>query len=551
MAKRIFKNTMLIIFIVAILCGTFILGVVYDYFTEEISGELKNEATYISQGVELQGEEYLTGLEKTATRITWVAADGTVIYDNVIDITTMDNHKDRDEIKEAMTSSKGDSIRHSSTLSEETIYYAVRIDDGSVIRVSYTQSSVLRIVLGMIPPIVVILIIALSISGILAYRLTKQIIAPLDQIDLDHPEDAEVYDEMFPFVSKIVKQNKQIKATMEELSSQQQEFRMITENMQEGFIVIDKNARILSYNSSALKLFGVNCEVENRNVLVLNRTSEFDKAVQTSLQGRHSESILLLGERYCNVYVNPVFNGKEIAGSIIIVTDVTEKEERENLRREFSANVSHELKTPLTSISGIAEIMKNGIVDQQDIPRFAGNIYDEAKRLISLIEDIIKVSQMDEMDGIPEKEAIGLHRVAEEVVAHLKPIADKNNITFELNVEACSIIGVKTVIQEMIQNICDNAIKYNVEGGKVIVETGINQSAAYISVTDTGIGIPEELKERVFERFYRVDKSHSKEIGGTGLGLSIVKHGAKLHNATIDVRSKVSEGTCITITFPL
>ncbi len=551
MKKRIFRNTMLVMFFVVALCGVLILGVLYDHFTDELQDELINEATYITQGVEANGMDYLNELEKIDTRITWVDTDGTVLYDNKVDVSTMENHGDRQEIKVAMTSSKGKSIRYSNTLAEKTIYYAVRIADGSVIRVSNTQSSVVQILKEMLRPVIVVLLMAFALAGVLAYRVAKQIMAPLDNIDFEHPEDAKVYDEMAPFISKIIKQNKQIKANMDILQSQQQEFRLITENMQEGFIVIDKTAHILSHNSSALKLFGVNMEVENKSVLVLNRTDQFGKLVNDSLQGRHMEEIILLGDRYCNVYINPVMDKESVAGAIIILTDVTEKEERENLRREFSANVSHELKTPLTSISGIAEIIKNGIVDEKDVPKFAGNIYEEAKRLISLIEDIIKISQMDEMEGVPEKEQVNLAVIAKTAIDNLNQAAEMKNVSVEQKGENCLIWGVQVVLYEMIYNICDNAIKYNKQGGNVIVETGYEAEQAYIKVSDTGIGIPEEQIDRIFERFYRVDKSHSKDVGGTGLGLSIVKHGAKLHNATIDVDSTLSQGTTITMRFDI
>lgn len=549
MKKRIFRNTMLVMFFVVALCGVLILGVLYDHFTDELQDELLNEATYITQGVEANGVDYLNQLEKIDTRITWVDTDGTVLYDNKVDVSSMENHGDRQEIKVAMTSSKGKSIRYSNTLAEKTIYYAVRIADGSVIRVSNTQSSVVQILKEMLRPVIVVLLMAFALAGVLAYRVAKQIMAPLDNIDFEHPEDAKVYDEMAPFISKIIRQNKQIKANMDVLQSQQQEFRLITENMQEGFIVIDKTAHVLSYNSSALKLFGVNMEVENKSVLVLNRTDQFSKLVNDSLQGKHMEEIILLGDRYCNVYINPVMDKEYVAGAVIIITDVTEKEERENLRREFSANVSHELKTPLTSISGIAEIIKNGIVDEKDIPKFAGNIYEEAKRLISLVEDIIKISRMDEMEGIPEKQPVDLYVVAQKALENLRQTAENKNIKVEQKGDFCQISGVEVILYEMIYNICDNAIKYNKQGGNVIVETGYEAEQAYIRVSDTGIGIPEEQIDRIFERFYRVDKSHSKDVGGTGLGLSIVKHGAKLHNATIDVDSTLSQGTTITMRF--
>lgn len=564
MTKRIFKNTMIVVLTVILLCGIVIFGVIYSYFNKRLTNEIHNEAKYIAQGVEQGGMEYLERMNDASVRITWVASDGTVLYDNRADASAMDNHAKREEIHDAMVSSSGNSVRYSNTLSEKTIYYALRLSDGSVIRVAGTQKSVGVLVLGMMQPVIVVLMLALVLSGFLTYRLSRQLIAPLDRIDLDHPEETEVYEEMAPFVRKIMLQNREIKETMEELKEKQNEFNLITENMQEGFIVVDKSATVLSHNTSVKRLFGVSCSVENRSVLILNRTEEFRQAVKSALEGRHNERVISIGERFYHLYVNPVFADSEVAGAIIIVTDVTEKEERENLRREFSANVSHELKTPLTSISGIAEIIKNGIVDEKDIPRFAGNIYDEAKRLIHLVEDIIRVSQLDEGEDITERERVELYRVAASVVEHLKPVADKSGIKFILKGENATIMGVPAIIEEIIFNLCDNAVKYNKPKGKVWVtvtnivsdreHAAVGQYRAgyvQISVRDTGIGIAKDQQDRVFERFYRVDKSHSKEIGGTGLGLSIVKHGAKIHGADIMVESELGKGTTITVTFPV
>lgn len=552
MTKRIFKNTMIVVLSVVLLCGVFIMGVVYDYYSRRLSKEMFNEAKYISQGVEFGGEKYLEQMNDAEIRITWIASDGKVLYDNKADVTTMDNHADRKEVREAMSSSTGNSIRYSKTLSKKTAYHAVRLSDGSVIRVANTQDSIVVILLGMMQPVVVVLMLAFALSGLLAYRLSKQIIEPLDNIDLDCPEETDVYEEMAPFVRKIVLQNREIQETMQELKAQQKEFTMITENMQEGFIVIDKNANVLSHNTGTLRLFGVNCKVEHRSVLILNRTEEFRGAVDMALEGRHNERILPIGERFYHIYLNPVFNEEQVAGAIIIVTDVTEKEERDNLRREFSANVSHELKTPLTSISGIAEIMKNGIVDSADIPEFAGRIYDEARRLISLVEDIIKVSQLDEGDTQIAKETIDLYDMVEYVTEHLRPVAKNRGITIDVEGEHLSIMGVKAVIEEMVYNLCDNAVKYNKDNGKVTVTIKSLEApdcGVSLCVSDTGIGVAKEYHERIFERFYRVDKSHSKEIGGTGLGLSIVKHAAKLHGASVNIESTPDIGTDIEVKF--
>ena len=551
MVERILKNTILIVITVITLCCLFIFGVLFNHYNKEITSEMISEANYISKGVENQGIDYLNNLGDINTRVTWVDKDGNVLFDNRADASAMENHRDRQERKEAMNSSTGDSVRYSSTFAKKTIYHAVRLTDGSIIRLSHTSDSVFRMVLGMLHPLLIVMVIAFFISLGLAVRLTNQLVKPLDDIDLEHPEEAKVYDEMAPFLSKIVRQNKVIKKAMNELSAQQNEFRMITENMQEGFIVIDKSARILSYNKSALTIFGADDNVEKRNILVLNRSGEFVDGVNQALQGRHSEIRLTLGERCFDIYINPVFKESNLAGAIIVAADVTEKEERDNLRREFTANVSHELKTPLTAISGTAEIIKNGIVASEDIPGFAENIYNDAQRLIRLVEDIIKLSQLDEEKNIPEKTSVDLHYLALDVASQLADVAAKDNITIYVHGGSTVINGVKPILREMMYNLCDNAIKYNKPGGKVDINVGIGENRVWFSVKDTGIGIPKNQQQRVFERFYRVDKSHSREVGGTGLGLSIVKHGTKLHNGTINVNSSPGKGTEITINIPV
>ena len=454
------------------------------------------------------------------------------------------------QIHKAMISASGDSVRYSSTLAEKTIYHAVRLSNGSVVRVASKQVTVAWLMLEMLKPFVVVLLLAFIISAALTNRLSKQLIKPLDNINLEYPEDADVYEEMTPFIRKIIVQNREIKKTMKELKEQQEEFAFITDHMQEGIIVVDKNANILLHNKSVLTLFGIKKNIEQKSVLILNRTEAFRNIIDIALEGGHEERVIHVGEKFYNIYANSVINDDKVQGAIIIVADVTEKEERENLRREFSANVSHELKTPLTSISGIAEIIKNGIVDSKDIPRFAANIYDEARRLINLVEDIIKISQLDENNDSFKKESIDLYDMSEYVINHLEPIAKSKGIEMKLYGDHYSIKGVASVIEEMVYNLCDNAIKYNKNNGRVDVYIeNTDDAGVKLSVKDTGIGIEKTYHDRIFERFYRVDKSHSKEIGGTGLGLSIVKHAAKLHNATIDLQSEPGVGTTITIIF--
>lgn len=551
MKKKIFKNTILIILLLVVLCGASIIGVLYNYFNKQYVTSLDQAAGYIAEGVDLAGMDFLTNLNEKEKRITWVAADGTVLYDNKADIRTMENHKNRTEIKQAMTSSAGTSVRYSKTLSEETIYHAIRIGDGSVVRVSVIRKSMPALLMKVLLPVLLVLLLGVEFSAILAYRLSRQITTPLEAIDLDHPDESTVYDELSPFIRKIRLQNEEIQKAMNQLQAQKNEFAMITENMQEGFLVVDKQAIVLSHNRSISKIFDVDSSVDGKHVLEINRSEEFTECIKKAIQGIHSEYICSVKGRYYNIYANPVFRNNEVAGAVVIITDVTEKEEREDLRREFSANVSHELKTPLTSISGIAEIIKNGIVDKKDVKPFAGKIYDEARRLIHLVEDIIKLSQLDESEQAVEMTQIDLYDLTKIELRHLEPVAEEKHVAISLEGEHVMVSGIHSVLEEMVYNLIENAIKYNKEDGTIDIAIKKEKYRCEFSVKDSGIGIPEDQLDRIFERFYRVDKSHSKEIGGTGLGLSIVKHGAKLHNAEIKIKSTLGVGTEIKLIFPV
>lgn len=551
MTKKIFKNTVLIVMLVVLLCGISVLAVLYNYFNKQYMDTITEDTVYIAKGVELSGMDFLTNLKESDKRITWVAPDGTVLYDNQADASKMENHKDREEIKQALTSSTGNSVRYSTTLSEQTIYHAVRIKDGSVVRIAAIHKSIPALLLNIIGPIILVLVIALLLSALLAYRLSRQIITPLESINLDNPDSNGVYEEMTPFIHKIKVQNEQIQESMHRLQVQKHEFAMITENMQEGFLVVDKNAIVLSHNHSVSRLFDIETSVDGKHVLEINRSEEFIECIKKAIHGIHSEYICPVKGRFYNIYANPVFRNNEVAGAVVIITDVTEKEERENLRREFSANVSHELKTPLTSISGIAEIIKNGIVDKKDVKTFAGKIYDEAKRLIHLVEDIIKLSQLDEEKQGDEMTQIDLFDLTKIELNHLEEIAKEKHIDIQFTGEHIMVKGIHSVLEEMIYNLIENAIKYNKENGSVDIQIAKENRRCVFSVKDTGIGIPNDQLDRIFERFYRVDKSHSKEIGGTGLGLSIVKHGAKLHNAEIKIESTLDVGTKIKLMFPI
>lgn len=548
MTKRILRSMLLVSAIVLALGFAMTLGILYQYFSGELKQELKQEAEYLAAGVEGQGPEYLEELTDTEGRITLIDSDGKVLFDNTADKEQMENHKDREEFKEALANGNGEAERVSKTLSEKTVYYAQRLDNQQVLRVSTTHYTVLALVSGLIQPICYVILAMLILAGIFSYRLSKRIVDPINQLDLEQPENNAAYDEIAPLLSKISSQQKEIKRQLSVAKRQQQEFSIITENMQEGLLVIDPHTSVLSLNSSALRFFGAGESLRGESVYALNRSGSFQKLIEECLSGRHSTAELELTGRNCQLIANPVFRNGNVHGAVILMVDITEKLQRENLRREFTANVSHELKTPLTSISGFAEIIRDGYVKPEDIKKFAGNIFRESQRLITLVGDIIKISQLDEGSVPYKKEEADLYDVVKEVYTSLQGAADTSGVRLYLEGGHLKVLTVKPIITEIIYNLCDNAIKYNRQGGMVTVSLSINEDGGTIvTIADTGIGIPEEEQQRVFERFYRVDKSHSKEIGGTGLGLSIVKHGAAYLGMKVELESVQGEGTVVTL----
>lgn len=553
MTRKIFQSIIAVVISVLLLSLALITGVLYNHFETTMLDQLRTTAQFAEQGVEQEGMAYFDSLHAQNCRVTWIAADGTVKYDNRSNPKTMENHADRQEVREAMENDSGTSVRRSSTLSEHTMYYAKRLSDGTVLRLSMSQRSVLFLMGGMLSPLVFIFLAACLLAGVLSYRVSKKIVKPLSEINLKHPEQVETYDELSPFLQRIAAQNREIDARMAEIRKQQQEFSMITENMSEGLFVVDRNYQILSYNKSAMQIFGMDPGQEHENLLAVNRSEGFRNAVDSALKGRHTQENLELNGRVYQIIANAVCQpdfAEDMVGAVILVLDVTEKEAQEQYRREFTANVSHELKTPLTSISGIAEIIRNGIVKPEDIPHFAGKIYDESQRLITLIGDIIKLSRLDENQVPMERETVDMLEMARDVVQQLSSVARKSGVTLVANGSHGQVQGVRQVLGEMVYNLCENAVKYNRAGGRVWVDVQQVADRVVLQVKDTGIGIPAAEQGRIFERFYRVDKSHSKAVGGTGLGLSIVKHGAALHHATISVSSEPEQGTEITLTFP-
>ncbi len=550
MTKKIFKSTVLVSASVLILGIVFVMGILYQYFGKQLNSELEKEAQYLSYGIEAQGEEFLEQIKNTDSRITYMDKTGTVIFDNEADPAEMENHENREEVQEALSKGRGSAVRISDTLSEKTVYYALRLSDSSVIRVSSTQYSVFALILQLVQPTLCIIFVMLILAGIFASRIAGKIVEPINELNLEKPEENEVYEEVAPLLSKINRQNRQIRTQLEEARRSQEEFSIITENMQEGLLVIDPYTMILSGNTSAWKIFQVNESLVGQSVYSLDRDEEFRKVIEQVLEGKHASTLLRLDQEFVQMIANPVEREGKTVGAVLLLMNETEKIQRENLRREFSANVSHELKTPLTSISGFAEIIQDGFVKEEDLKKFAGRIYREAQRLIQLVDDTIKISQLDEGENPYEWENTDLYSVAKNVCSNLKEIAEKKDVHLYIDGERMICRTVRPILEEVLYNLCDNGIKYNKQNGTVTISLIDLGSDVQIAVEDNGIGIPREDRNRVFERFYRVDKSHSKEIGGTGLGLSIVKHGVGFLGGTLGMISEENKGTRITITIP-
>lgn len=560
MKKRIFCSMVALVGSAMALCFIFITGLLYEHYSNLQTEQLKETASYIEQGYEAAGQSYLETLQTGTNRVTLIAKDGTVLYDSQEqDVSQMGNHADREEVQQAEQDGVGFSRRFSDTMSKETVYYALRLSDKCVLRVSVESRSLFAMMGVLLMQALFILLVMLILALLVSYQLTKKIVKPINTLDLEHPEQVSTYEELDPLLCKLASQNREIVQKMDILRQQQYEFSMITEHMQEGLFVIDHAYTILTCNQSAMRLFGLQHSVLQKNILTVERGEPFRNVLDQALRGRHCTSQLEREGRVYQLIANPVLHNEtpqemqvredDLIGVVILILDITEKETQERYRREFTANVSHELKTPLTSISGIAEIMKNGIMLPADVPHFAGKIYDESQRLITLIGDIIKLSQLDEQSVPFVWESVNLLELAKDVQKRLQSVCEKRKIAFQVTGAPCIVQGVRQVLDEMVYNISENAIKYNREAGSITVTTGYKEQHPFIRVTDTGIGIPKAEQERVFERFYRVDKSHSKAVGGTGLGLSIVKHGAILHHATIHLDSTEQVGTTIEILF--
>lgn len=549
MTKKIFQSILLVAGAVLLASLLIIMGFLYDYFGGVAENQLRDELSLAAAAVEDGGTDYLSQLTAGRYRLTWIAADGSVLYDTKTDAESLENHASRAEVSQALTTGTGESTRYSSTLMEKTMYYAQRLADGTVLRISISRATVGMIAVGMIQPLLIVLIVALILSGLLARRLSRRIVDPLNSLDLEHPLDNDAYEELSPLLKRIHHQHVEIQTQLRELHERTDEFTQITGSMREGLVLLDEHGSILSINAAAQALFGADAQCVGRDFLTIERSHEISAAIQAAVADGHSE---VRAERAGRVYqfdISRIASDGKPIGTVILAFDITEQEFAERNRREFTANVSHELKTPLQGIIGSAELIENGMVKPDDLPRFVGHIHAEAARLVTLIDDIIRLSQLDEGDAMPT-EPVDLLAVSQEAAENLQDAAAARGVTVGVTGQPVVIPGVRRLIYEIVYNLCDNAIKYNRDGGRVDVTVAADADGSSITVADTGIGIAAEHQGRVFERFYRVDKSHSKASGGTGLGLSIVKHAVQYHHGRIELESTPGTGTTIRVVFP-
>ena len=550
MTKRIFRSICLVALAVLVATVALIMGVLYGYFTDMQHDQLKMQTELAAQGVNNEGLDFFQDMNMKDYRITLIQPDGTVIYDSQVQSGDMENHLEREEVQEALSSGYGESERYSATLMETSLYSAIQLDDGSILRMSISQSSILTLLLGALQPIIVIIVIAVILSLFLASRLSKKIVKPLNELDLDDPLSNEGYDELSPLLLRVYNQQKQLKKQAAALQKSQDEFAAATASMSEGLILLNDKCTILSINKAATVLLDTDQHCVGQNILTVNRDLELQDVLSKALNGEQNEIILDLHDGHYQISASPVISDSAVSGIALLIFDVTEKENAEQMRREFTANVSHELRTPLHSISGYAELLKNGMVKTGDIRPIASKIYGEAQRMVQLVEDIINLSHLDEGAEDMLREKVDMFEIVKATVQSLEPEAESADVSINMTGEQAVITGVPQLLGGIVYNLCDNAIKYNHKGGRVSISLKSSPNEVILTVSDNGIGIPAEDQNRIFERFYRVDKSHSKEVGGTGLGLSIVKHSAKIHNAKISLESTVGKGTTITVRFP-
>jgi len=557
MSKKIFRSILAVASAVLLANLVIVMGCLYDYFQTVQKNQLKDELRLAAYAVEESGRDYLESLSAQdfrytwtpAYRLTWIASDGTVLFDTAEAAENMENHGGRSEVMEAFAKGESSSVRYSATLTERTLYYARALNNGTVLRISIRQATVFSLALAMLQPILLVAILAVILSTVLAHRMAKRIVQPLNSIDLDHPLENETYEELTPLLRRVHQQRQQITAQLQSLQMKTDEFTQIINHMNEGLVLLDDGGKILSINPAAQRIFDTESACSGQGFLTVDRSLDLNLAIQSATEDGHSEIRAERNGREFQFDISRIESDGAVIGTVLLAFDVTELALAERSRREFTANVSHELKTPLQSILGSAELLANGLVKPEDTPHFAGLIHSEAARLVTLVEDIIHLSQLDEGVALPQ-ETVGLLETAESVASALGDSAAEKHVQISVTGENVQIQGVRSFLYEMIYDLCDNAIKYNVENGSVEVAVSRNGRGAVVSVRDTGIGIPPEYQTRVFERFFRVDKSRSKASGGTGLGLSIVKHIAQYHQGTVELRSDVGRGTTVSVILP-
>ena len=549
MTKKIFHSILLVACTVLLACYLVILTSLNDYFTSLRKSQLKTQLSFASTAVEDEGIEYLKNVESGEYRLTLIDTDGTVLYDTGADAASMENHSDRREFQEAFLSGYGESHRYSRTLTEQTYYFAKKLSDDRVLRISTSQVTIVSLLLGMLQPLLVIAFLAILLSVFLAKRASLNLVKPLNNLDLNDPLSNDVYEELSPLLRHMAQQNKQIALQMDELSRSQNEFNAITSNMSEGLIVLNKDGVVVSLNTAARKIFEVEEDSIGKDFLTIDRTPEISRAIKETLSGKKQELEYEKNGRNYDLCINQIVEKDEVIGVLLLAIDNTEKIQAEQNRREFTANVSHELKTPLQSIIGSADLIESGLVKPEDMPRFIGHIKTDAARLVSLVSDIIRLSQLDENTEM-NWENVDALSVAKEALEMVGPIAESRNISLTIKGEPAPLTSVHKLLYDIIYNLCDNAVKYNKEGGFVKVNVKTAGDKVQVAVSDNGVGIAPADQSRVFERFYRVDKSHSRESGGTGLGLSIVKHAVAYLKGSISLESTLGKGTTITVSFP-
>ena len=550
MTRRIFRSTLLVGVVVLLAALALVVGVLYSYFGRVQESQLRDELSLAAVGVTQSGEDYLRQLKSDQYRITWVAADGSVLYDTQADASAMENHAQRQEVRQALAYGEGESSRYSSTLLQKTVYYAKLLPDGTVLRLSSVRVTAGVLMLNMLQPLLLLVIAVLILSGVLAGRLAKRITEPLNRLDLENPLENDTYEELAPLLRRMEHQRRQIDRQMDELKQRAEEFQQITGSMNEGLVLLDENGAILSINPAAQRLLGTDNACVGQDILTVDRDVSLSDGLRTAAQEGHSEFRGRRGGREYQFDISRIQTEGRTAGTVLLVFDVTERAFAEQNRREFTANVSHELKTPLQTISGCAELMQNGLIKPEDVEKFGERIYSESKRMITLVEDIIGLSRLDDGTVDTNKEPVNVKETVSTVIDILKDSAQRKNVTVSLSGDDVTINTVKRLLSEVVYNLCDNAVKYNKDGGRVDITIKEQPDFVSVTVADTGIGIPGSAINRVFERFYRVDKSHSKEVGGTGLGLSIVKHAVKLLGGDVSLESKENKGTSVTVTLP-